>query len=208
LSGIGLHVFADFLGSVSVIISSSLIMLMDWHIADPICSFCISIMIFVSVIPLFQECIASLSQRIPEPLQPVVDGILQHIRGMEEVEDIREFHVWEHSSTVVVGTAILVIHEEADEQAVREAVSPLFQEHCQYFTLQITKKRFYELEGDLQKRSYGQPFSFTPFTGSNEVVKPSSGGFGGMGGVSSYGQEGFTPTSSPSNLITVVNNTL
>lgn len=64
--------------SVSVIIFI-LIMLMDWHIADPICSFCISIMIFVSVIPLFQECIASLSQRIPEPLQPVVDGILQHV---------------------------------------------------------------------------------------------------------------------------------
>ena len=64
------------------------------------------------------------------------------IRGMEEVAEVREFHVWEHSSSVSVGTAILLLHDDADEQAVRRAVAPLFQEHCQYFTLQVGGPKF------------------------------------------------------------------
>jgi len=89
LTGIGLHVLADTLGSVSVITSSILIMVMDWHIADPICSFCISIMIFISVIPLFQECIASLSQRVPDQLQPALESALQHVSFFHLVERMK-----------------------------------------------------------------------------------------------------------------------
>jgi len=50
--GLFLHVLADALGSVSVIISSYLIKEYKWYIADPICSALISILIFVSVLPL------------------------------------------------------------------------------------------------------------------------------------------------------------
>lgn len=50
-----LHVVADTMGSVSVIISSLLIQQFGWHLADPICSICIAVMIFISVIPLLKH---------------------------------------------------------------------------------------------------------------------------------------------------------
>ncbi len=43
--GVFLHILADTLGSVGVIISSLLIRFFDWHIADPICSLIIACLI-------------------------------------------------------------------------------------------------------------------------------------------------------------------
>jgi len=50
--GVFLHVLADALGSVGVIFSSFLVKYYDIYIADPICSFIISLMILGSVVPL------------------------------------------------------------------------------------------------------------------------------------------------------------
>ncbi len=52
MQGVFLHILADTLGSVSVIVSSVLIERLDLFIADPICSIFIAITIFASVIPL------------------------------------------------------------------------------------------------------------------------------------------------------------
>ncbi len=49
--GVFLHVLADALGSVGVIFSSVLVKYYDLYIADPICSFIISLMILASSIP-------------------------------------------------------------------------------------------------------------------------------------------------------------
>lgn len=49
--GVFLHVLADTLGSVGVIFSSVLVKYYDMYIADPICSFIISLMILASGIP-------------------------------------------------------------------------------------------------------------------------------------------------------------
>lgn len=65
MEGIFLHVLADALGSVGVIISSILVHNFGWLISDPICSIMISILIFMSVYPLLKETVVLLLQRIP-----------------------------------------------------------------------------------------------------------------------------------------------
>lgn len=55
MQGVFLHVLADTMGSVGVIISSLLIQQFGWYIADPICSLFIAILILVSVFPLLRE---------------------------------------------------------------------------------------------------------------------------------------------------------
>lgn len=60
-----LHVLADTLGSVGVIISSLLIQQFGWYLADPICSLCISAMIFASVIPLLKHSSGLLLLKMP-----------------------------------------------------------------------------------------------------------------------------------------------
>ena len=50
-----LHVLADTMGSVGVIISSLLVQTFGWYIVDPICSLFIAVLILLSVIPLLRE---------------------------------------------------------------------------------------------------------------------------------------------------------
>jgi zinc transporter 5/7 len=68
-SGVFLHVLADTLGSVGVIISSLLIQNFGWNIADPICSLFIALLIFFSVLPLVKETALILLLRTPPDLQ-------------------------------------------------------------------------------------------------------------------------------------------
>lgn len=63
MHGIFLHVLADTLGSVGVIISSLMVKYWGWHLADPICSLFISILILLSVAPLAKDSAMVLLQR-------------------------------------------------------------------------------------------------------------------------------------------------
>lgn len=55
MQGVFLHVLADTMGSVGVIVSSLLIQQFGWYIADPICSLFIAILILISILPLLKE---------------------------------------------------------------------------------------------------------------------------------------------------------
>ncbi len=66
--GVFLHVLADALGSVGVIFSSVLVKYYDMYVADPICSFIISVMILASVVPLIKMTSANLIMMTPNPL--------------------------------------------------------------------------------------------------------------------------------------------
>ena len=63
--GVFLHVVADTLGSVGVIVSSLLIEHFGWNIADPICSLFIATLILLSVVPLLKETAVILLLRTP-----------------------------------------------------------------------------------------------------------------------------------------------
>ena len=74
-----LHVLADTLGSVGVIISTLLIQYFDWNIADPLCSMFIGVMIFLSVIPLLTDTANVLLLRLPQEMQTEVAQALQKV---------------------------------------------------------------------------------------------------------------------------------
>lgn len=74
-----LHVLADTLGSVGVIISTLLIQYFDWNIADPICSLFIGVMIFLSVLPLLEDTANVLLLRLPAEMQGDITLALQKV---------------------------------------------------------------------------------------------------------------------------------
>ena len=55
MTAVFLHILADAMGSVAVIISAICIRFFGIYIADPICCFLISILILASVIPLIKQ---------------------------------------------------------------------------------------------------------------------------------------------------------
>ena len=80
--GIFLHVLADTLGSVAVIISSLLIQQFGWYITDPICSLLLAGLIGVSVIPLLRDSTAALllAPSEPQKIQQSISKVRETIR--------------------------------------------------------------------------------------------------------------------------------
>lgn len=81
IAGVFLHVLADTLGSVGVIISTILIRQFGWLIADPICSLFIATLIFLSVIPLLKDACEVLLLRIPPEIEKELNSALEKVRG-------------------------------------------------------------------------------------------------------------------------------
>lgn len=64
-TGVYLHIIADTLGSVGVILSSLFVQYGGYLKADPICSFWISVLILISTYPLLKNCARTLLQCTP-----------------------------------------------------------------------------------------------------------------------------------------------
>ena len=77
-----LHVLADTLGSVGVIISSILIENFGWNIADPICSMFIATMILLSVLPLLKETAQILLLRTPTDMEEDIISALEKVNRL------------------------------------------------------------------------------------------------------------------------------
>lgn len=80
-TGVFLHVLADTLGSVGVIISTILIRQFGWLIADPICSLFIATLIFFSVIPLLKDACEVLLLRTPPENEKDLNSALEKVSG-------------------------------------------------------------------------------------------------------------------------------
>lgn len=128
MQGVFLHVLADALGSVGVIISSILIKVFGWMIADPICSMCIAALIFVSVIPLLRDSINILMQRTPNSLENVLPGCIQRTAALPGVLAVHEPHFWTLCSNHYVGNIKLEIAAHVtDPRYILSASKNIFQ---------------------------------------------------------------------------------
>ena len=79
--GLFLHVLADTLGSLSVLVACFLVNQYQMHMADPICAMIVSVMIFLSVIPLIwmscQDLLIQTPQNILENRQKIIDQFMK-----------------------------------------------------------------------------------------------------------------------------------
>ncbi|KTG38501.1 hypothetical protein cypCar_00008597 [Cyprinus carpio] len=82
MRGVFLHVLADTLGSVGVIISTILIRQFGWLIADPICSLFIATLIFLSVIPLLKDACEVLLLRMPPQHEKELNFALEKVSAV------------------------------------------------------------------------------------------------------------------------------
>jgi len=85
MQGIYLHILADALGSVSVVVSTLLIQFTGWSGWDPIASFMIAVLIFASTVPLVSSTtkilLLSLNSDIEYNLRDILAGV-SNIRGV------------------------------------------------------------------------------------------------------------------------------
>ncbi|XP_023669054.1 zinc transporter 7 isoform X1 [Paramormyrops kingsleyae] len=126
LQGVFLHIVADTLGSIGVIISAILMQKYDLMIADPICSMLISILIGVSVVPLLRESIGILMQRTPPALDHALPECYQRVQQLQGVYNLQEPHFWTLCTDVYVGTLKLLVAPDADARWILSQTHNIF----------------------------------------------------------------------------------
>ena len=154
-----LHIMADALGSVGVIISSILVKYKGWTSADAICSIIISVLIVASVIPLIQSTLDTLNQRIPVYKEPAIRDTLRRLS--EELDGViayREPHFWAFSDSEMIGTIHVHVREDVDEQRMLQQISELFKSSglgISNLSIQLEKDAFIRnIENELKIRPF------------------------------------------------------
>ncbi|KAJ4926153.1 hypothetical protein JOQ06_008336 [Pogonophryne albipinna] len=145
MRGVYLHVLADTLGSVGVIISTILIRQFGWLIADPICSLFIAVLIFLSVIPLLKDACEVLLLRIPQENEKELTSALEKIDKIEGVLSYRDAHFWRHSANMVAGTIHLQIMADVVEQRIVQQVTAILKDAgVNNLSVQVEKEAYFQ----------------------------------------------------------------
>ncbi|XP_061554170.1 proton-coupled zinc antiporter SLC30A5 isoform X1 [Phycodurus eques] len=145
MRGVFLHILADTLGSIGVIISTILIRQFGWLIADPICSLFIATLIFLSVIPLLKDACEVLLLRIPPEHEKELNNALQKLEKIEGVLSYRDPHFWRHSANMIAGTIHLQIMSDVVEQRIIQQVTTILKDAgVNNLSVQVEKDAYFQ----------------------------------------------------------------
>ena len=122
MEGIFLHVLADTLGSVAVVISTILVHFTGWVGWDPIASCIIAVLIFASAIPLVRSCAKDLLLIVPEGTEFDLRETLAGVGGLRGVTNVCAPRFWISSDDKarVEGVMHIIANKGADLEDVRQ----------------------------------------------------------------------------------------
>jgi cobalt-zinc-cadmium efflux system protein len=118
--GAFLHMAADTLVSVGVVVSGIVIALTGWTVIDPIIGIVIAVVILISTWELLSESIRMSMDAVPEGIHP--EEVRQQMEATPGVRSIHHLHIWPISTTETALTAHLVVDPSAEPETVVHAV--------------------------------------------------------------------------------------
>ena len=127
IRGAFLHMAADTLVSVGVVISGIVITHTGWFIIDPIISIVIALVILISTWELLRDSMRLALDGVPEGIE--VEEVSQLMRSTEHVTDVHHLHIWAMSTTENALTAHVVIDDERQTSSVRKALKEALNDH-------------------------------------------------------------------------------
>jgi zinc transporter 5/7 len=126
MQGVFLHILADTLGSVGVIVSSVLIKYFGWMMADPLCSMMIAILISLSIWPLLMDSMSVLMQRTPREIEYELPIAYQRVCQLDGVNSVQDPHFWTLCSKNFVGSMRVLVTPQADASVVLSQTHGIF----------------------------------------------------------------------------------
>jgi len=106
MRGAFLHMLADAGVSVAVIVAAAGIMLTGWQWLDPAVSLLISVVILIGTWRLLREAVRLSLNAAPSAIDPA--EVQRYLRGLPEVVEIHDLHIWAMSTTETALTCHLV----------------------------------------------------------------------------------------------------
>ncbi|KAI8643169.1 Metallo-dependent phosphatase-like protein [Parasitella parasitica] len=151
MQGVFLHIMADTLGSIGVIVSTLLIQWFGWTGFDPIASIFIAVLIIASVIPLIRQSSAVMMLELDDATVAAVEGTLEELKHMDGVYSISHSRFWPCEAESVIGSVHVQVKDGVDIQHMRQNATELLKSHihglrevCVQIELQsaVKKSRF------------------------------------------------------------------
>lgn len=137
VKGAYLHMVADTLVSVGVLISGLVISRTGWYVIDPIIGITVAIVILFSTWGLLRDSLRLSLDGVPAGIDPA--SIRRFILENEpDIRDIHHIHIWALSTTENAMTAHVVVTSRLHEQLLRERIKHLLGERSiQHATLEF-----------------------------------------------------------------------
>lgn len=134
--GAYLHMVADTLVSVGVVVSGLVISMTGWYVVDPIVSLVIAVVILVSTWRLLSDSLRLSLDGMPEGLS--LEQATDLLRNHENVVDVHHVHIWAISTTDNALTAHVVVDSiEAMEATKKDLKQALRQMGIGHSTLEF-----------------------------------------------------------------------
>jgi cobalt-zinc-cadmium efflux system protein len=148
IRGAFLHMAADALVSLGVVIGGALYLWQGWAWIDPVMSLVIAVVIVLGTWNLFKQSLHMLFDGVPEGIDMVaVRALLMALPGVADVHDL---HVWAMGTSETALTAHVVLKDQGtDTSAVLQAAEHELHEHFEirHVTLQLELPAYAQLCG-------------------------------------------------------------
>lgn len=126
MRGIFLHILADALGSVGVVISTVLTKWFHWQGFDPIASFIIALLILASAIPLIKSTSSSLLLKIQPHQESIIRHTLHEVSHIKGVKSITTPRFWPSGGAKINGYVHVQIYRGENSWYIKKQIERLF----------------------------------------------------------------------------------
>lgn len=130
--GAFLHMLADTLVSVGVLVSGIIISFTGFYMIDPLIGLAVSAVILISTWKLLSQSVRLTIDCTPEDID--VDDIISDLKQLPGIADVHHVHIWAISTSENAITAHLVLRPGADLEAAKQSARELLKNagiiHC------------------------------------------------------------------------------
>ena len=120
VKGAYLHMAADTLVSVGVLVAGIVISRTGWYIIDPIIGLIVAVVILISTWNLLHDSLRLTLDGVPTSIDS--QKIVEAIRALPGVDDVHHIHIWAISTTENALTAHIVLKQPEGMQEVKHLI--------------------------------------------------------------------------------------
>ncbi|HQT44281.1 MAG TPA: cation diffusion facilitator family transporter [Halothiobacillus sp.] len=119
--GAFLHMAADTVVSLGVVIAGIIIVFTHWNWLDPLISLVIGFVILIPAWRLLKQAARLILHGVPEGVNP--DEVFDYLKHIRQVTDVHDLHIWALSTTENALTAHLIVVDGLLNDALRESIN-------------------------------------------------------------------------------------
>lgn len=123
VKGAYLHMLADALVSVGVVVSGIIIHFTNWYIIDPIVGLIVAVVIILSAWELLRDSLRLAIDAVPAGIS--VDEIREALMENPEVTDVHHIHIWAVSTTENALTAHIKVKDILKEEDIKKSLKSI-----------------------------------------------------------------------------------